>query len=71
MIRSMTGFGRAVEQIDGLDITVEIKSVNNRYLDASVRLPRSHSYLEEKIKRELLARGISRGKIEVNISIVI
>ena len=49
------------------DISVEIKSVNNRFLDCSVRLPRSLSYLEDKIKKELTARGISRGKLEIGV----
>lgn len=70
MLRSMTAYGRHEQTVGTKEISVEIKSVNNRFLDASVRLPRSHSYLEEKIKRELTARGISRGKIEVNVSIV-
>ena len=70
MLRSMTAYGRHDAVIGEKEISVEIKSVNNRYLDLSVRLPRSHSYLEEKIKKELSSRGISRGKIEINVSIV-
>ena len=70
MLRSMTAYGRNEQIIGEKEICVEIKSVNNRFLDTSVRLPRSHSYLEDKIKRELSARGISRGKIEINVSIV-
>ena len=50
VIRSMTGFGRHRDTVDGLDITVEIKSVNSRYLDCSVKISRQFSYLEEKIK---------------------
>lgn len=53
MIRSMTGFGRAKYDIDGRQYTVEIKSVNNRYCDVSVKIPRSISYLEEKVKAEV------------------
>lgn len=69
MIRSMTGFGRARRTVDGKDITIEIKSVNNRFFDCSVRLPRAYSFIEEKIKPYLQSRGISRGKVDVSISI--
>lgn len=68
MVRSMTGFGRAKAQIDGLDITVEIKSVNHRYFEFSCRSPRAYSFLEEKIKSRL-SESISRGKVEVSILI--
>ena len=64
----MTGFGRAKAQIDGLDITVEIKSVNHRYFEFSCRLPRAYSFLEEKIKNKL-ASAVSRGKVEVSVLI--
>ncbi len=66
MVRSMTGFGRAKAQIDGLDITVEIKSVNHRYFEFSCRIPRVYSFLEEKIK-SVLSGAVSRGKVEVSI----
>ena len=69
MIKSMTSFGRARKIVGGKDITVEIKSVNNRFLDCSVRLPRAFSFLEEKIKPFLQSKGISRGKIDVYIGI--
>ena len=69
MIHSMTAFGRCRRTVDGKDITVEIKSVNNRFFDCSVRLPRAYSYLEEKIKPFLQDKGISRGKVDVSISI--
>ncbi len=68
MVRSMTGFGRAKEMVDGLDITVEIKSVNHRYFEFSSRMPRAYSFLEEKIKSRL-SESISRGKVEVSILI--
>lgn len=68
MIRSMTGFGRAVEQIDGLDITVEIKSVNHRYFEFSSRIPRVYQFLEEKLK-SFCQQSISRGKVEVSVII--
>jgi len=69
MLRSMTAYGRHSATVGTKEITVEMKSVNNRFLDCSVKLPRSHSYLEEKVKKEITARGISRGKLEVNIII--
>ena len=69
MTRSMTAFGRCRKTIDNKDFTVEIKSVNNRFFDCSVRLPRAFSYLEEKVKPYLLERGISRGKVDVSINI--
>lgn len=69
MIHSMTAFGRCRRTVDGKDITVEIKSVNNRFFDCSVRLPRAYSYLEEKIKPFLQEKGISRGKVDVSINI--
>lgn len=67
MIRSMTGYGRGKYEIDGREYSVEIKSVNNRYSDISIKLPRSISYLEEKIKKEIASK-VSRGKIDVFIS---
>ena len=69
MIRSMTAFGRHTEAVNNKNITVEIKSVNNRYFDCSVRISRSYSFLEEKIKPHLQAHGISRGKVDVSITI--
>ena len=65
----MTAFGRASECINGKEITLEIKSVNNRFADYAVRVPRTHAFLEEKIKAYLQMRGISRGKIEVNCTV--
>lgn len=68
MVRSMTGFGRSQSSMDGRDITVEIKSVNHRYFDCSVRLPRIYSFLEEFIKTRVQER-VARGKIEIYISV--
>jgi len=67
----MTAFGRARGLAEGgtKDITAEIKSVNSRFLDCTVRLPRMYSFLEEKIKAYLTERGIVRGKIEVYIGV--
>ncbi len=69
MIKSMTAFGRARCTVGGKDITVEVRSVNNRFFDCSVKLPRAFSFLEEKIKPHLQACGISRGKVDVSIGI--
>ncbi len=68
MIKSMTGYGTAKGSVEGLDITVELKSVNNRYLDISVRLPRSFLFAEESVK-SAVGRHISRGKVDVFISV--
>lgn len=67
MFTSMTAFGRCRETVCGKDITVELRSVNNRYFDCSTRLPRALMYLEEKVKPYLMSKGISRGKVDVNI----
>lgn len=69
MIKSMTAFGRARATVGGKDITVEIKSVNNRFFDCSAKLPRAFSFLEEKIKPYLQSKSISRGKVDVFITI--
>ncbi len=69
MIRSMTGFGRCREAVDGLDITVEIKSVNSRFLDCTTKISRAYGYLEERVKPYLMGRGVSRGKVDVWIGV--
>ncbi len=69
MLKSMTGYGRARQNISGKDITVEMKAVNNRFLDVGIKLPRAYLFLEEKIKEYLRTCGISRGKIDVFVSI--
>lgn len=68
MIKSMTGYGSSKGQTGGLEITVELKSVNNRYLDTSVRLPRSFLFAEDAVKSAVQAH-ISRGKVDVFVSI--
>ncbi len=68
MIRSMTGFGRAQEIIDGMSISVEIKSVNHRYFDFSSRVPRIYGFLDEKLKTYIQS-NISRGKTECYVQI--
>ena len=64
----MTGYGRAVETINGREFTVELRSVNNRYLDCSVRLPRILSFAEDAVKQAVKA-SVSRGKVDVFISV--
>ena len=66
-MRSMTGYGRASAEIDGRQMTVELKSVNHRFLDVSYRMPRSLSFLEEEARRTLSAR-VFRGHVDVYIS---
>ena len=68
MIRSMTGYGRAVQTIDGREITVELRSVNNRYLDCTVKLPRMFSFAEDGVKNRVKA-AVSRGKVDVYIGV--
>ena len=68
MIKSMTGYGRAVETVNGREFTVELRSVNNRYLDCSVRMPRMLSFAEDAVKQAVKA-SISRGKVDVFITV--
>ena len=67
MIKSMTGFGRAEVITKERKITVELKSVNHRYLDLSIKMPRKLSFLENTV-RNLLKKYIQRGKVDVFIS---
>ncbi len=64
----MTGYGRAVETLNGREFTVELRSVNNRYLDCTVKLPRSVSFAEEAVK-QAVKQSVSRGKVDVFIAI--
>ncbi len=68
MLKSMTGYGRSQQTIDGRDILVEIKSVNHRYFEFNARTPRAYGYIEDKIK-SLITKNVSRGKLDVNVSI--
>ena len=68
MVKSMTGYGRAVQTVNGREFTVEIRSVNNRYLDCTVKLPRSFSFAEEAVKAAV-KNAVSRGKVDVYISV--
>ena len=71
MLKSMTAFGRARRTSEdmSLDITVEIKSVNSRFLDCSVKISRMFSFLEEKVRSHLTSSGVLRGKVEVYIGV--
>ncbi|MEG1718718.1 MAG: YicC/YloC family endoribonuclease [Clostridia bacterium] len=69
MISSMTGYGRVNKVIDNYDITIEIKSVNHRFFDFSLRSLRAYSFLEDKIKSKISSK-VTRGKIDVNLNIV-
>ena len=68
MVKSMTGYGRAKKTLSNRDITVEVRSVNNRYLDCTVKLPRAYIFAEDAIKGRV-QKAISRGKVDVFISI--
>lgn len=68
MLKSMTGFGRAVKEIEGYVITVELKSVNHRYFEFSSRIPRQYGFLDEKLKSYVNTR-VSRGKVECFVTI--
>ena len=71
MLKSMTAFGRArrMSSDGSLDITAEIRSVNSRYLDCSVRMSRAVSHLEDRVKAALTEAGIVRGKVEVYVGV--
>jgi len=68
LIKSMTGYGRAVETVNGREFTVELRSVNNRYLDCTVKMPRSLSFAEDAVKQAVKA-SVSRGKVDVFITV--
>lgn len=69
MIKSMTGFGRGTYETEGRTYQVEIKSVNHKYNDITIKMPRALSYLEEKIKQELLQQ-LNRGKVDVFVTFI-
>ena len=68
MVKSMTGYGRARQTVGGRDITVEVRSVNNRYLDTAVKLPRAYIFAEDAIKQRV-QKAVSRGKVDVFVTI--
>ena len=68
MIKSMTGYGRAREELHKRDITVEVRSVNNRYLDCTVKMPRMYAFAEAAVKQRV-QKAVSRGKVDVFITV--
>ena len=68
MIKSMTGYGRAKKMLNKRDITVEVRSVNNRYLDCTVKMPRMYTFAEDAIKQHV-QKAVSRGQVDVFISV--
>ena len=69
MIKSMTGYGRGKYEHDAREYTVEIKSVNHKYSDVTIKTPRNITYLEENIKKEI-NKAITRGKIDVYVTFI-
>ena len=69
MIKSMTAFGRAKREGESKNITVELKSVNSRYFDCSVKMPRAYIFLEERIKNYVQKNAIGRGKVDVFLTV--
>ena len=69
MVRSMTAFGRAKREGTEKDVTIEIKSVNSRFFDCSVKLPRAYAFLEERIKAHVQHNAIARGKVDVYVTV--
>ena len=68
MVKSMTGYGRARQTLNGRDITVEVRSVNNRYLDCTVKVPRTYIFAEDAVKARV-QKAVARGKVDVFITI--
>ena len=68
MIKSMTGYGRARQTLHKRDITVEVRSVNNRYLDCTVKMPRMYSFAEDAVK-QTVQKYVSRGKVDVFVTV--
>ena len=69
MIKSMTAFGRARRESESKNITIELKSVNSRYYDCSVKMPRAYIFLEDRIKNYVQKNAIGRGKVDVFLTI--
>ena len=68
MIKSMTGYGRARETRNSRDITVEVRAVNNRYLDCTVKMPRLYIFAEDALKQRV-QKAVSRGKVDVFVTV--
>ena len=69
MIKSMTAFGRARTESDERTVTVEIKSVNSRFFDCNIKLPRAYSFLEERIRGYVQKNAVSRAKVDVYLTV--
>ena len=69
MIKSMTAFGRAKREGESKDITIEIKSVNSRFFDCNVKLPRAYIFLEERIKEHVRKTAVGRAKVDVFVTV--
>ena len=69
MIKSMTAFGRAKTECESKDITIEIKSVNSRFFDCTVKIPRAYTFLEERIKSYVQKNAIARAKVDVYVTV--
>lgn len=69
MIKSMTAFGRAKREGEAKDITIEIKSVNSRFFDCNVKLPRAYIFLEERIKEHIRTKAVGRAKVDVFVTV--
>ncbi len=68
MLKSMTGFGRAEKTVDGFTVKVNLKSVNHRYMDASIKVPKYYTFVEDKIRQQA-SKYISRGKVEIFVGV--
>ena len=68
MVKSMTGYGRGETVRDGMTVTVELRSVNNRYLDCTIKMPRAYLFAEDALKNQVQAR-VSRGKVDVFVNV--
>ena len=66
-MRSMTGYGRATREMDGRELTIELKSVNHRFLDVNFRMPRSFMFLEDEARRQI-GSFLSRGHVDVYVT---
>ena len=69
MIKSMTAFGRAKREGEDKDITIEIKSVNSRFFDCNVKIPRAYTFLEERVKAYVQKNAVSRAKVDVYVTV--
>ena len=69
MVKSMTGYGRGEQSFEGLQVTVELRSVNNRYLDCTVKMPRAYIFVEDAIKAKV-QNAVGRGKVDVFVTMV-